>query len=80
VPQSISQSTPAVFESALVVRFQEVVHSEQIWETGVTTPQFSRIAPNGQPPETSQLEHAVLRWKRTVSTPSPRHPDEAAGR
>jgi hypothetical protein len=31
---------------ALAVSFQEVVHSEPICQTGVTTPQFFRIAPN----------------------------------
>jgi hypothetical protein len=33
------------------VSFQEVVHSEQICQTGVTTPQFFRIAPNEHPYE-----------------------------
>ncbi|MBB4956253.1 hypothetical protein H4S14_004353, partial [Agrobacterium vitis] len=32
--------------SALAVSFQEVVHSEHIEETGVTTQQYSRMAPN----------------------------------
>ncbi|MBB4956120.1 hypothetical protein H4S14_004209, partial [Agrobacterium vitis] len=30
----------------LAVSFQEVVHSEHIEETGVTTQQYSRMAPN----------------------------------
>ncbi|EPG43355.1 hypothetical protein H711_00535, partial [Brucella ovis IntaBari-2009-88-3] len=34
------------WRNGLDVSFQEVVHSERIEETGVTTPQFSRIAPN----------------------------------
>lgn len=38
--------------ASLDVSFQEVVHWERIEETGVTTPQLSRIAPNEHPRST----------------------------
>jgi putative transposase len=36
---------------ALDVTFHQIVHSGRIMETGVTLPQFSRIAPNEHPRE-----------------------------
>ncbi|CUW45449.1 transposase [Brucella vulpis] len=63
-------------DDRLAVSFQEVVHSERIEETGVTIPQFSRIAPNEHPQE-CQTDTVASRSNGGRS--SRRQADEGAG-
>ncbi|ABX61599.1 hypothetical protein C064_00754 [Brucella suis 63/252] len=60
----------------LDVSFQEVVHSERIEETGVTIPQFSRIAPNEHPQE---CPTDAIASRRNGGRSSRRQADEGAG-